>query len=792
MKDQETESFSKNSKSLEDSSDINNLEDSGQLNNNDQDNQVDFNDLFLLIKRRKKLIFFVGSLAFTLIIFYTGIRRTFSPLYKGYFTLLVTDPITNSSSGSQNGKSIFEDLALNNNSSNDIPTLIKLLESPVLLGPLAKKFDLDPIELSERIQITQPIQQGRKRKEQGIVYVNLIDNNKKKGLILLTALSETYLSAALEQKQKRLASGLEFLRSEEPILEKKTQQLQSELAAFREKYNLLEPTAEGLALKERVTILEDKILKLEIERYRLENVKEQIKEGTLSARGFQIALNSGASFGQSNEGLSVSGADQSLLNELLNVESQLAEARSKYKPTSNMIVGLEERLNKLKPIFEKNQIEATEAALTINNELLKTTMVQRDELNELFLKQPALIEKYATINQKLIIAQENLSGLVSAREKFQLEMAQRSIPWQVISEPRFFEGVYKPTLRNNLGFGLILSSFLAIAAGFIRDRCDHVYHSSDEVKESLKKPVLGHIPYVSLFKNVREGKESIFQILEEDTKNMTKESKYQRFFYQEALRSIYASILLADVDNSINFLSVTSSCPLEGKSIANLLLAQTFSEIGKKVLLIDADLRKPQLHYRTGLNNILGLSNYLTDQSIEWEDTIQKIPNIENLNIITAGQIPPDPAKLLNSKKMEKFIQKLRKSGKYEFVFFDTPPILGLADSTLLSKFCDGLILLVGLNSVDRSLPKNSVSQVMKSKVNFLGLITNETKYIKENKRSRYGYEYQYGYDTAYVYNYYGSTENDAKGTDKQEDKNNSLVNKIKEISDKVLKWIDN
>ena len=80
----------------------------------------------------------------------------------------------------------------------------------------------------------------------------------------------------------------------------------------------------------------------------------------------------------------------------------------------------------------------------------------------------------------------------------------------------------------------------------------------------------------------------------------------------------------------------------------------------------------------------------------------------------------------------------------------------------------------------------------MKSKVNFLGLITNETKYIKENKRSRYGYEYQYGYDTAYVYNYYGSTENDAKGTDKQEDKNNSLVNKIKEISDKVLKWIDN
>lgn len=791
MKDQETESFLKNSNSQEDSSDITKLGDINRSNNDDE-NQIDFNDLFLLIKRRRKLILGAGSLAFILIIFYTSIKRIVSPVYQGYFTLLVTDPITNSNSGSQNGKSIFEDLALNNNSSNDIPTLIKLLESPVLLSPLAKKFDLNPIELSERIEITQPSSKGRRRQEQGIVYVNLFDTSKKKGLILLTALSETYLSAALEQKQKRLASGLEFLRSEEPILEKKTQELQSELAAFRENYNLLEPTAEGLALKERVTKLEDKILKLEIERYRLENVKEQIIKGTLSARGFQIALNSGASFGPSNEGLSVSGREQSLLNELLNVESQLAEARSKYKPTSNMIIGLEERLSKLKPIFEKNQIEATEAALTINRELLKTTKFQRDELNELFLKQPALIEKYASINQKLIIAQENLSGLVSAREKFQLEMAQRSIPWQVISEPRFFDNIFKPSLKNYLGFGLIFSSFFALAAGFIRDKFDHVYHTSDEVKESLKKPLIGHIPYVSIFKDVRKDKQSVFKILDDDSKNLTKESKYQRFFYQEALRSIYASILLTGVDNSINIFSITSSCPLEGKSIANLLLAQTFSEFGKKVLLIDADLRKPQLHYRTGLNNIIGLSNYLTDQSVEWEDAIQKIPDNENLNILTAGQIPPNPSKLLNSRKMEKFVQKLRKSGKYDFVIFDTPPVLGLADSTLLSKFCDGIILLVGLNSVDRSLPKNAISQIIKSKVNFLGVITNEVKYIKDNKRSRYGYEYQYGYDTAYVYNYYGLTEDDSKEIDKDQGVNNSLVNKIQKKFEKVLKWIDN
>ena len=257
-------------------------------------------------------------------------QRVFRPVYQGSFSLLITDPISNEGGGRSGMANVegtmFEQLA-RNTTSNDIPTLIEVLQSPVLLKPVADQFDLSTGALIGRIDIKTG---GAKRKEAGgVLTVNLIGRDPIEDERLLQALSTTYLQAALQQRQQRLSDGLSFLNKQAPSLQTRLDQLQGELAEFRTRYSLLEPTAEGSALKEREAAMAANVLGIEADRNRLLKVRNEIASGTLTARGFQEAIGGG---------LTVSDVDQSLLQQLLKVETELAEARSRYTPSSSMVL----------------------------------------------------------------------------------------------------------------------------------------------------------------------------------------------------------------------------------------------------------------------------------------------------------------------------------------------------------------------------------------------------------------------------------------------------------------------
>ncbi len=236
-----------------------------------------------------------------------------------------------------------------------------------------------------------------------------------------------------------------------------------------------------------------------------------------------------------------------------------------------------------------------------------------------------------------------------------------------------------------------------------------------------------------------------------------REQRYQRFFYQEAFRNLFTSIRFLNSDRPLRTIAITSSLPAEGKSLVNVLLAKTLSEMGQRVLLIDADLRKPQMHTRLGLNNLRGLSNLLAEDGQHWREVVQSFPGHDNWSVITAGRRPPDPARLLSSQRMHALVQELANGGDFDLVLFDTPPVLGLADASLVAEHCDGLMLLVSLNRVDRGLPKESVARIRTSGAPLLGIVTNA---IKADKQSD-GYGYGYGYG-GYGYGGYGYAAYDA------------------------------
>jgi protein-tyrosine kinase len=202
----------------------------------------------------------------------------------------------------------------------------------------------------------------------------------------------------------------------------------------------------------------------------------------------------------------------------------------------------------------------------------------------------------------------------------------------------------------------------------------------------------------------------------------------------EQYRTIRTNIQFSSVDESIRTILVTSSGPEEGKSTTVANLAVVFAQQGKKVLLIDADLRKPTVHYTFQLDNIAGLTNVLTKQTQLQKAAVTTL--VDNLSVLSSGPIPPNPAELLGSKAMEEMLEAALE--QFDIVIFDTPPVLAVTDAQILANKCDGTILVVGSGKTQIEPAVKSKELLLSSKGKLLGVVLNR----KNAKDSQYYYYY--------------------------------------------------
>jgi len=209
----------------------------------------------------------------------------------------------------------------------------------------------------------------------------------------------------------------------------------------------------------------------------------------------------------------------------------------------------------------------------------------------------------------------------------------------------------------------------------------------------------------------------------------------------EAYRSLRTNITLSQVDNPIRTLLVTSCIPREGKSTTVANLGVTFALAQQRVLIIDADLRRPILHRIFGLPNAQGLTHTLSD-IIEYEQvfTPTKIPN---LWLVTCGIIPPNPSELLGSKKMRAFLERAKQD--FDIVLLDSPPISSLADASVLGSMVDGVLFIVKANMASRDLIEKAKDQLQTVGANIIGVVLNDVD-VKRDGYYRYYYYYNYEY----------------------------------------------
>lgn len=191
---------------------------------------------------------------------------------------------------------------------------------------------------------------------------------------------------------------------------------------------------------------------------------------------------------------------------------------------------------------------------------------------------------------------------------------------------------------------------------------------------------------------------------------------------------------------------VTSASPNEGKTTTSINLALIFAQMGVKVLLVDCDLRKPRVHRYMGLKRSAGVSNIICGYT-ETENAIHR--NVRaNLDVITAGDIPPNPAELLENQSYVNMIEKLQ--DEYEYIFIDTPPMTVVTDAAVIMKHCTGAVLVARQGVTVTDLFAMAVSEAKKAEVKILGAIFHDSKEMRSKynyyRRGKYGYKYKYNY----------------------------------------------
>ena len=258
---------------------------------------------------------------------------------------------------------------------------------------------------------------------------------------------------------------------------------------------------------------------------------------------------------------------------------------------------------------------------------------------------------------------------------------------------------------------------------------DNTVKDAEQVEDKIKLPVLGNVPIIPKKKGTEKQSELIVHI---DPKSKI----------SEGVRTIRTNLQFSNVDGNLKKIMVTSSMPGEGKSFTSANLATAFAQDGNKVLMIDCDMRKGRLHKIFKLSNSKGLSNLLIDNVTKNYKKYIKETKVENLSIITAGVVPPNPSELLNSEANKKLIEKLEK--EYDYIIFDCVPTNGLPDALIVSSLVDKAIIVCAANVTPTEILQKTKNSLQNVDADIAGIVVNKTK-ASYNKYYGHYYGKYYG-----------------------------------------------
>ena len=275
-----------------------------------------------------------------------------------------------------------------------------------------------------------------------------------------------------------------------------------------------------------------------------------------------------------------------------------------------------------------------------------------------------------------------------------------------------------PNLLRSLALALAVGLIIGLAFGILREVIDDTLWSPDDAEAKLRRPLLGTTPAAKEFSaaEVLAGHGDV----------------------SEAYFAVRTAVDYATQGNVRKILQITSCQPGEGKSTTSVALAADFARVGRRVLLIDCDLRRPSIHRQLDISNKVGLMDVLTGDA-KLADVMQQFGSA-NLNVLTLGSKPSNPVQILSGEIFQKFIEVTAKD--FDVVIIDSPPVMGMADAQLIARTADATVLIIEAGRSHFGQAKLAVRKVEEAGTKVIGVVMTKFNY----RDAGYNYDYRYGY----------------------------------------------
>jgi non-specific protein-tyrosine kinase len=379
---------------------------------------------------------------------------------------------------------------------------------------------------------------------------------------------------------------------------------------------------------------------------------------------------------------------------------------------------------------QQKQAEQQSAFVTSQQEILRT-QIEAAQKTLSDLNNQAAIENDT---QKLQDLNARISALQTKVDNWQKNYASLSALLNsgsnnfltILSPAQEPTSPVSPNVPRNILFGAVAGLVLAGCIIFLLEYLDDTIKAPDDAQRILNLPTLGAITRIS---GIHKPADHLITLL------------HPRSPIAEAYRVLRTNLRFSGIENPTGAVLVTSGGPAEGKTTTAANLAITMAQSGKRVVLVDTDLRRPSIHKFFDLPNNVGLSSLFLGDAQSLDQVIQPTA-IEGLRVLTSGQVPPNPAEVLESKQMNEILSRLR--AQSDMVILDSPPVLAVADASILGSRCSGAVLVVDAGHTRSELSRRAVETLGQTKVKVLGVVLN-----KLSSRRASGYYYYYYYSSS-------------------------------------------
>lgn len=710
------------------------------INQETQDSSVDIQQYWLIFKRR----WLVASIVFASVFGATALVTYLTkPVYESEGKLVFTKK---SGASSLSGLSQqMGELGALTNLSNPVDTESEIIRSyPIVIKTITTLKLTD--DQGKQLSLEVFLKKLKLKTVRGtdVMQLSYKSTNPQEAANVVNSLMKYYLESNVRTNRREATSAREFLSKQLPEVESRVTKAEMNLRRFKENNRVVALDVEAKTGLESLGRLNEAITQSQ----------GQLAAALTRSVALQNEMKLDRQQAVDLSTLSQSRGVQQVLTEYQKTQSELAVARTLYTDDNPKVVDLvmkeaslkkllEERVGQTVGNFEslsQQNLQIGELKQTLTQDLVKSEVErlaltkQVEELQRVFIfnrrrldSLPRLEQQQLQLQRQLTVAQITYQEFLKQYQLVQVLENQNVGNSRVISEALVPELPVSPKIPLNLALGGFLGVLLGAGTALLLESMNQSLKNIEEANRLLGFPLLGTIPQHGEKnpKNPQEGRQEL-PLLDDPYSPVS-----------TSFEMLQTNLGFTVSDKELRVILVTSATPGEGKSFVAANLALAGAHVGKRVLLVDADMRRPRQHRVWEIHNLLGLSNILAGQT-QLKNAVQEVSPL--VKMLPAGKIPPNPVTLLDSQCMADLVEEASKD--YDFVIIDTPPLTAVTDPLIVGKYVDGLLLVVRPGKVEYSAVNAAKSLLTQAKLPILGMVVNGI--VKESGYG--GYYYSSGY----------------------------------------------